>query len=148
MICYKCGKTINDDSNFCQWCGVKVNAKLRFTTRELLKKQVSVEYITAREFYEVYRNGEHLEKYSNFEEFGLKEFGLKRQQTYNYMNVGKKFLDTNGNLVLKTDEIWNITQLVEMKTLPIKTINEWMENGTVNSTMTAKQIRELVKQNG
>ena len=82
------------------------------------------------------------------EEFGLKEFGLKRQQTYNYMNVGKKFLDTNGNLVLKTDEIWNITQLVEMKTLPIKTINEWMENGTVNSTMTAKQIRELVKQNG
>ena len=42
MICYKCGKTINDDSNFCQWCGVKVNAKLRFTTRELLKKQVTL----------------------------------------------------------------------------------------------------------
>ena len=148
MICYKCGKTINDDSNFCQWCGVKVNTKLRFTTRELLRKQVSVEYITAREFYEVYRNGEHLGKYSNFKEFGLKEFGLKKSQTYNYKDVGEKFIDENYNLKLKTNEIWSITQLVEMKTLPIKTVNEWMENGTVNSTMTAKQIHELVKQNG
>lgn len=102
-------------------------------------------FLIAEKFYELYKNEKLLkdEGYDSIIEFAEDIFRLKKTQTYNLINIGKRF-SRNGSCILGD---YNTSQLQEL--LPIKDnrkINKMIKDGIITEDMEAKTIRKIVKE--
>lgn len=148
MICLKCKNDINDNSLFCQWCGIKIEPLTTETMPKRikqLKRSSDDDFQIARAVYNVWYNNLYFPKYSNLEEYGEKELGLKRAQTYNYRIIGEKFVDKNNKLLFDGEGEWHIGQLLELKALSLSEVNALINRGIIHSNMTNMQLRKAVR---
>lgn len=79
--------------------------------------------------------------YSSIVDFANSEFGLSKNQTYNFLRIANEFMVPGTYCLLKDEyENYNFSQLVELISLPESSRKE------VDSNMTVKEIREKKKQ--
>ena len=87
-----------------------------------------------------------MERYANLEEYGKKELGLGKTQTYIYKNVGEKFVDAEGKLRLNTDQDWTVAMLQELLPDSLSDVQQWIDEGLISAEMKPKELRAVVKQ--
>lgn len=79
--------------------------------------------------------------FKNCAEYAMETFGFKKSFAYNLISIGKRFSEANSELAG-----YSATQLIEMLPMTDKELSEKMESGEINPDMTAKEIREAVKE--
>lgn len=78
-------------------------------------------------------------------DYGMKVFGWKKSQAYNYIKAGNKFLDENGITLLPADGEYTISQLVPLLPLPLEESQEMNTAKEITPSMSVKEIKEVVK---
>ena len=97
-------------------------------------------------------DGKTPEEFANVHEWTASAFGIKKSQSYDYLNVGRRFIEKTEKGKYQTIfhkegfAEFTISQLVEM--LKIETneeLTELIENGVINPAMSVRDIAKTVK---
>lgn len=98
-----------------------------------------------------------VDDFDNFETYAKKIFGLSKAMAYNYANVGvwaeknDKGNPTGQSVFVHRDEKgkviadYSITKLLRLIPVELDTVKEWDEKGTINPSMSVKEIESIVK---
>ena len=98
-----------------------------------------------------------VDDFDKFETYTMKTFGLAKAMAYNYANVGAwaekndKGNPTGQSVLVHRDEKekviadYSITKLLRLIPVELSTVKEWDENGTINPSMSVKEIESIVK---
>ena len=147
MTCDKCGHTVKETDLFCPHCGVELGlTALDALTVKIKQLRRYSDLDTAYLIYKVYSEGLYLSKYTDFPEYGEREFGFKPATIYLYKEVGEKFLDRYGNPVIPDAHFWSIGRLSELRSMPIHLIRQLMEQRILTPLMPTKEIRAIKKE--
>lgn len=98
-----------------------------------------------------------VDDFDKFETYTKKTFGLAKAMAYNYANVGAwaekndKGNPTGQSVLVHRDEKgkviadYSITKLLRLIPLELDMAKEWDKNGTINPSMSVKEIESIVK---
>ena len=98
-----------------------------------------------------------VDDFDKFETYTKKTFGLAKAMAYNYANVGAwaekndKGNPTGQSVLVHRDEKgkviadYSITKLLRLIPVELDTAKEWDKKGTINPSMSVKEIESIVK---
>lgn len=131
------------------------NYKLRQHTAAIIKLMNA----TKRNLYEIAARlvvirDEKLYEDDGFEsvhDYASKCFGYKQNMTYKMLVTAEKFIEKAPDnkryisIMAHEDNDYTVSQLIELNSLEAETAQRLDKSGTIDPTMTTKQIREVVK---
>ena len=98
-----------------------------------------------------------VDDFDKFETYTKKTFGIAKAMAYNYANVGAwaekndKGNPTGQSVLVHRDEKgkviadYSITKLLRLIPVELDTAKEWDETGTINPSMSVREIESIVK---
>ena len=136
------------------------NKKLNSVTKSIVNYANGIEankIKMAAEINRVLSEKLFVDDFDKFETYTMKTFGLAKAMAYNYANVGAwaekndKGNPTGQSVLVHRDEKgkviadYSITKLLRLIPVELDTAKEWDENGTINPSMSVKEIESIVK---
>lgn len=83
--------------------------------------------------------------FKSVQEFAEKTFGIAKASAYQLAAVGERFYNAESNETKAIAERFTPANLAELKGLTDEQINKAIEDGTISSASTQKQLREAAK---
>lgn len=73
-------------------------------------------------------------------------FNIQRGSTSNYLQVARKFLnsDTGNSVFIDNNVDFDITQLIKLKKLSVEEVKEMLQSGVISFDSTVREIEEAV----
>ena len=136
------------------------NKKLNSVTKSIVNYANGIEankIKMAAEINRVLSEKLFLDDFDKFETYTMKTFGLAKAMAYNYANVGAwaekndKGNPTGQSVLVHRDgkgkviADYSITKLLRLIPVELDTAKEWDEKGTINPSMSVKEIEAIVK---
>lgn len=136
------------------------NKKLTSVTKSIVNYANGIEankIKMAAEINRVLSDKLFVDDFDKFETYTKETFGLAKAMAYNYANVGAwaekndKGNPTGQSVLVHRDDKgkvtgdYGITKLLRLLPVGLDTAKEWDENGTINPSMSVKEIEAIVR---